>query len=122
MRMRVLWSLSLILLSGIAAPPGAVPIFVQTTTEVAGLNSDGPTFGADDFLLSGDGVVRSVIWDGFRHYNTSGAPADNVTIRFYSDAAGSVGTLIGTFALGTDVTRGVDQLAIPGYDKFVYRD
>lgn len=90
----------------LSTPASAAPIFSRTPIPNTGGASDrdSTTRMADDFTLSSNDTVRSVIWRGLY---TDGTPqaVDDFNINFYSDSAGLPGALLQSFAVGNAVNR-----------------
>jgi len=96
----------LIAFFSIAASTQAAVLYSQTPVYDSGQGSDvdTPRYNADDFNLIASATVRTVTWRGFFCCDDfSGPIANNFTINIYSDDAGSVGALGGSYNVG-DVT------------------
>lgn len=94
----------------LGSPPSGVhaaPIFSQTLVVDSGQQSDREGFqrSANEFTLSSNDTVRSVIWRGL--YSMGGTPqaVDDFNINFHADSAGLPGALLQSFAVGNAVNR-----------------
>jgi hypothetical protein len=103
-------------------PASAATIFSQTPVHTTGNLSDRDTATriADDFTLSSNDTVLSVIWRGI--YAASGTPQaiDDFNINFYADSGGLPGALLQSFSVGNAVNRTDTGSLVTGYSVFEY--
>jgi hypothetical protein len=116
--------LAIALLFTASGASGAM-VYSQTPTIDGGFISDADGsvvserfYVADDFTLSGNALVTSVVWRGI----DVGSPSpDDFTIDFYTDAS-NPDALLQSFSIGTPSSRtdtGLDDPAF-GFDIFEY--
>jgi hypothetical protein len=109
-------------LMGFGLPAGAAILYSEIFTPNTGTQSDAsiPVMLASDFMPLTGGTITNVAWQGIYLWEGTPQSADNFTINFYADSAGSVGALIDSFSVGSSVNRYSTGDAYSGKSFFGY--
>jgi hypothetical protein len=106
-----LFIFSVLITVGLMTLPGAsaAVVYSNSVTPITATHSDVQVDIQvfDAFKLGSDATVNTVEWKGLYHgpYPSVASGVDAFSIRFYSDANGDIGPLLGEFRVGNAVNR-----------------